>query len=97
MMTTLFYHTYFFNVGLCTRFLQISPEPPPRRGWATPGALGIDTRRDTDVAVLYSWLPQRASGQCQSTVFTAVGPTRRPKKSGTVGKTAGGRSTAIHP
>jgi len=33
MMTiTLFYHTYFFDVGSCTRFLQISSEPPPRRG-----------------------------------------------------------------
>ena len=45
MTTTLFYHTYFFDVGSCRRFLQISSEPPPRRGgWATPGALGVDTR-----------------------------------------------------
>ena len=26
MTTTLFYHTYFFNVGSCTRFLQ-NPHP----------------------------------------------------------------------
>jgi hypothetical protein len=32
MTTTLFYHTHFFDVGSCTRFLQISSEPPPRRG-----------------------------------------------------------------
>jgi|APSaa5957512535_1039671.scaffolds.fasta_scaffold04092_9 hypothetical protein len=32
MTTTFFYHTYFFNVRSCTRFLQISSEPPPLRG-----------------------------------------------------------------
>jgi hypothetical protein len=32
MTTILVYHTYFFDVGSCTRFLQISSEPPPRRG-----------------------------------------------------------------
>jgi hypothetical protein len=32
MTTTLFYHTHFFDVGSCTRFLQISSEPSPRRG-----------------------------------------------------------------
>ena len=57
--------------------------------------LGVDTRRDTDVALLYSWLSQGVSSQCQSTAVTAVGPTRRPKKPGTVGKTTGGRNTAV--